>query len=213
MTVYGTPPQGTPVVVKVLVAMAAVIALAAVVMVWRIASDEASPVGTAAGRFGPTAASTPAPTGATEISAIAATASVAPTAITPGSWAVSLGDAPRRHLTINGDQAVMSAAGPTVLTVTGGLADRSCLSLRAPDGRYLRHFSFRLRFDNPDDSALFRADATFCPRGGDPAGTFKLRSANFPDLVIHRRGTQLHLGKPDGSDDFDADSSFTFAQP
>jgi hypothetical protein len=102
----------------------------------------------------------------------------------------------------------MSSGDPTELTVIRGLGDSRCFTVRHRDGRYLRHFDFRLRFDKLDDSDLFRADATFCPVGDQPAGTVRLRSKNYPDRLLHRRGARLHIDKPDGSGGFEADSSF-----
>ena len=112
-------------------------------------------------------------------------------------------------LTIDGDYAALSSAQRTVFTVVEGLADTSCFSFRAPGGKYLRHYDYRLRFDNPDGADLYRKDATFCPLDGVPAGIVRLRSANYPDHFIHRRGNDLYIDKRDGSDAFDADSSFT----
>jgi hypothetical protein len=115
---------------------------------------------------------------------------------------------PRVSLVADGDFAVMSSADAMVLTVIKGLADSACFTLRAENGRYLRHFGFQLRFDPLDDSDLFRKDATFCAAGGQPAGTVRLRSKNYPDRLLHRREARLHIDKPDGSRTFETGSSF-----
>ena len=44
-------------------------------------------------------------------------------------------------------------------------------------------------------------------------GTVRLRSKNYLDHVIHRRGTELYIDEPDDSEEFVADSSFTVARP
>jgi hypothetical protein len=63
--------------------------------------------------------------------------------------------------------------------VVAGLAAADGVSLRAADGRYLRHRGFRLRLDAADGSALHKKDSTFLVR---PAaeGAFRLESVNYP---------------------------------
>lgn len=125
-----------------------------------------------------------------------------------GRMVLVLAADPRATLVADGDFAAMSADDTMVLTVVRGLADSRCFTLRAGDGRYLRHFDFRLRFDPLDDSDLFRNDATFCPVQGRPAGTVRLRSKNYPDRLLHRRDARLYIDEPDSSRAFDRDSSF-----
>lgn len=147
--------------------------------------------------------------------ASAPAAAPSPTAerLSTGSWLISAAGDPETRLGREGVFAAMSSGDPTVLTTTRGLADDSCFSFRDEQGRYLRHFDYRLRFDAPDDSDLFRKDATFCPEGDQPAGTLRLHSKNYPDHVVHRRGTKLYIDKPDGSGTFVADSSFAVWKP
>ncbi|GAA4954631.1 AbfB domain-containing protein [Actinoplanes utahensis] len=141
------------------------------------------------------------------------TADPAPARLSTGEWLVSpLGD-PNTYLTVSNEFAKMSPADPTRLSVVTGLADGSCFSFRLEDGRYLRHFDYRLRFDTSDDSDLFRADATFCPETGAAAGAFRLRSENYPEFLLHRRDDDsLYIAKPEG-DDFTARSSFMVQDP
>jgi hypothetical protein len=120
-----------------------------------------------------------------------------PARLATGSWLLSpLGD-PNTYLTVNGEFAKMSPADPATLTVVTGLADDTCFSFRVDGDRYLRHFDYRLRVDETDDSDLFRADATFCQETGADAGTVRLRSKNYPDHLLHHRddGT-LYIDKP-----------------
>jgi len=201
MTMYGQAPRGPHAAVKVLVGVAVVVVLVAVVVVWRSATGDADPAAApAANPASPAAA--PSTTPATE-------ASSTPAELSTGSWLVSLSDGSGGYLTIDGDYAVLAPGEPTAFTVVKGLAEASCFSFRAPGGKYLRHFDYRLRFDKPDDADLFRKDATFCPLDGVPAGVVRLRSANYPDHVIHSRGDGLYIDKRDGSAGFDADSSFS----
>lgn len=93
------------------------------------------------------------------------------------------------------------------LIVTNGLADRSCFTFRTIDGRYLRHYAFRLKFVEADDSDLFHKDATFCAE--TDANAVRLRSYNYPERTIHHRASELWLDKADDSQSFIAESSFT----
>jgi hypothetical protein len=184
--------------VKVLVGLAFAVVLVAGVVVWRSATGDADPVARPAADPAPSSAA-PSITPTTDTAAKLST----------GSWLLSLSGGSGAYLTVAGDYAALSSSERTVFTVVKGMADSSCFSIRAPSGKYLRHYDFRLRFDEPDGSDLFRKDATFCPLADVPAGTVRLRSANYPDHVIHSRGSDLYIDKRDGSDAFDADSSFT----
>lgn len=130
-----------------------------------------------------------------------------------GKWLLSpLGDE-NTYLTVSEDFAKMSPADPATLTVVAGLDDEACFSFQLSDGRYLRHFDYRLRFDGSDDSDLFRADATFCQESGTEDGTVRLRSKNYPDYRVHHRSDDsLYIDKPEGSS-FDAESSFMVQAP
>jgi hypothetical protein len=180
------------------VAVAVVVALLAGIVVWRSAGRDAEPAAKpATSPASPSASPSPSPSP----SAVAE--------LSTGSWLLSLSGGSGLYLTVDGDFAALSTSQRTVFVVVKGLADASCFSIRAPNGKYLRHFDFRLRFDDLADSDLFHKDATFCPLSDAPAGAVLLRSVNYPDHVIHSRGNQLYIDKRDGSTAFDADSSFT----
>ncbi|WP_155370711.1 sigma-70 family RNA polymerase sigma factor [Catellatospora vulcania] len=99
-------------------------------------------------------------------------------------------------------------------TVVAGLADAKCVSLRAGDGRYLRHLSWRLLLSAADDTELFRGDATFCVRPAEADGAILLESRNYPGWFVHRRGTELWVDlAADGTADFGAESSFRVRPP
>jgi hypothetical protein len=89
-----------------------------------------------------------------------------------------------------------------------GLADASCVSFRAKDGRYLRHSSWRLRLSQDDGTALFRGDATFCVRAGSVPGSVSFESSNYPGWFLRHRGTELWVDQSDDSAGFRADASF-----
>lgn len=125
---------------------------------------------------------------------------VARPVLAAGSWLLSPLDDADTYLTVNGDYAKMSPADPARLTVSAGLADAGCFSFQLDDGRYLRHFDYRLRFDAADDSDLFRADATFCQEAGTDPGTVRLRSQNYPDHLVHRRSDEsLYIDRDAGT--------------
>lgn len=135
-----------------------------------------------------------------------------PLSLSTGTWVLALGDDPETHLTADGEFAALTSGDPLTLTVVEGLADESCFTFRDEQDRYLRHYDYRLRFDPEDDSELFRDDATFCIEQKVPSG-IRLSSKNYPGHVLHRRGSELYIDKPDGSDDFIADSTFAIQKP
>lgn len=92
--------------------------------------------------------------------------------------------------------------------VLAGLADTACFSFRAEDGRYLRHASWRFQLNRDEGTALFRGDATFCPRAGAPAGTILLEAQIYPGWFLRHRGNQLWVDQANGSATFWTESSF-----
>lgn len=97
--------------------------------------------------------------------------------------------------------------------VVTGLNDAACFSFRLPDGKYLRHSSWRLRVNANDGTKLFRGDATFCVRPGSLSGSISLESSNYPGWFLRHRGTELWVDQSDGSAGFRADSSFRVRPP
>ncbi|MFF3486069.1 AbfB domain-containing protein [Streptomyces sp. NPDC002701] len=89
-----------------------------------------------------------------------------------------------------------------------GLADAGCVSFSVGDGRYLRHFAFRLRADHDDGSALFEQDATFCPRPTAFSGAVMLESVNYRGHFLRHRDFRLRLDPYEDSRLYRADSAF-----
>jgi hypothetical protein len=89
-----------------------------------------------------------------------------------------------------------------------GLADSSCYSFTTADGRYLRHRSFVLVKDADDGSALFRKDATFCPRPAASSDAVMLESVNYPGRFLRHRDFQLRLEPYQHDGLYRADSLF-----
>ncbi|MFF8313220.1 sigma-70 family RNA polymerase sigma factor [Streptomyces lydicus] len=152
--------------------------------------------------------------------------SAGPSPVSPSAVAgtVALGaqslesvDHTAQYLTYAGDFATLgpvsaSSSAQTrqrvTFTVVGGLADSRCVTFRAADGRYLRHRYLRLRLSTNDGSALFREDATFCPRPGAVAGSVTLHAHNYPGSVLRHRDGGIWLDGSDGTRAFAGQASF-----
>lgn len=129
---------------------------------------------------------------------------------------------PGRFAATAGDVGVLESidagsAGPAgaraTFEVVPGLADPNCFSFRGPDGRYLRHLSWRLQLSPDEGTALFRGDATFCVRAGVVAGSVSFESSNYPGWFVRHRSFELWVDHFDGSATFEADRSFIVRPP
>ncbi|MBB5866766.1 RNA polymerase sigma factor (sigma-70 family) [Allocatelliglobosispora scoriae] len=143
-------------------------------------------------------------------------------AVAVGSRSLESVAAPGQYLTFDGDFAAVGAVGVTAdqqtrqratFAVTAGLADTTCVTFRATDGRYLRHSELRLRLSPADGSRLFREDATFCPIPGAVAGSVTLRAYNYPALRLRCRDGAVYIDPSDGSGRFGRESSFIVRTP
>ncbi|MFF0719365.1 sigma-70 family RNA polymerase sigma factor [Micromonospora sp. NPDC003816] len=171
----------------------------------------------------------PSPTPATTTPATSP--SVSPSAVRPsvpagtiplGTWSLESVRAPGRYLTVDGDVAGLDevtgassaqARRRATFTVSRGLADPDCVTLRSADGRYLRHASLRLRLSPNEGTPLFREDATFCPERGATAASVTMRAHNYPHLVVHERDVGFWIDFPDGTQTFARASSFRVRNP
>ncbi|MEV2239918.1 AbfB domain-containing protein [Micromonospora sp. NPDC049891] len=82
--------------------------------------------------------------------------------------------------------------------VRSGLASGSCVSFESVNfpGHYLRHSEFRVFLHRAEGSALFRADATFCPVTGIGGRHTSLRSHNYPDRYLsHHPHAQMRISQ------------------
>ncbi|MFJ7048436.1 sigma-70 family RNA polymerase sigma factor [Streptomyces sp. NPDC101112] len=172
----------------------------------------------------PTSTSTPTSTPpsrspSTPTSAPAATAETRFT----GRHALRSVDHPGDYVSQSGRLGVLGPVGGTssaatrqaaTFTFVPGLADPRCSSLRDATGRYLRHYAFRIKLDTDDGSAIFRKDATFCPRAGSTAGSVSLESYNYPGRYLrHRDDLQLWIDPSDGTAAYRASRSFVLVEP
>ncbi|HEV2782330.1 MAG TPA: glycoside hydrolase family 43 protein [Actinophytocola sp.] len=80
--------------------------------------------------------------------------------------------------------------------IVPGLADPAGVSFQSvnfPD-RYLRHFNFAVVLNPNDNTAVFRADATFYPVAGWAGSTWtSFRSFNFPDRYLRHANNVLRI--------------------
>lgn len=95
--------------------------------------------------------------------------------------------------------------------VRRGLADGSCVSLESRNypGDYLRHSNFKLYRQPMDGTALFRADATFCPQAGKGGTGTSFASYNYPTRYLRHYNHALYIASDGGSNDFDSSTSWT----
>ncbi|MEU3372867.1 sigma-70 family RNA polymerase sigma factor [Streptomyces sp. NPDC006660] len=119
---------------------------------------------------------------------------------------------PGQFLTYAGDFATLGSAAAT-FTVSKGLADSRCVTFRAADGRYLRHYYLRLRLSADDGSRLFREDATFCPRPGTADGSVTLYAHNYPGSALRPRDGSIRLDGSNGTRTFTGQASFLVRAP
>nr|BFE60895.1 hypothetical protein GCM10020063_054210 [Dactylosporangium thailandense] len=140
--------------------------------------------------------------------------------IRPGRLSLEFGAVPGRYLGTDTDGPVgVVVAGDTpqsrqraTFEAVPGLADSACYSLRAPDGQYLRHASWRLRLSRDEGTRLFRSDATFCPVDAG-AGMVLLESSNYRGYFIHPEDGKIWVQQSDGSTAFRIDSAFYVRPP
>jgi hypothetical protein len=92
--------------------------------------------------------------------------------------------------------------------IVPGLADSGCYSFESRNfpGQYLRHREFRIHKEG-GDSALFRADATWC--AVQAAGGVRLSAYNFPDQYLRHYRSELWLATPGGAHEWDNPAAFT----
>ena len=129
---------------------------------------------------------------------------------------------PGRFVVIEGGLGFLKAVAPAGGGPTGqlvnleavpGLADPACFSFRSPDGRYLRHASWRVQLGQDEGTVLFRGDATFCVRDGYLPGSVSFEASNYPGWFLRHRNFELWVDHSDGSPLFRTDSSFLVRPP
>lgn len=129
---------------------------------------------------------------------------------TAGRVVIRPAASPDAVVDLDGDRLVITTGTPgAAVTLVPGLADPACHSLRYADGRYVRHASFRIVLGAPQDSRLFREDATFCAQAGTDPGTIRFTSANYSGRFIRAVGRELRLEPAEPGGTYLSDSTFT----
>jgi len=91
-----------------------------------------------------------------------------------------------------------------------GLANAGCYSFESRNnpGHFLRHSGYRVRKDPNDNTALFRADATFCAREGLGGGGTSFESFNFPGRFIRHVAEEVWISANGGPNPWDNPTNF-----
>jgi hypothetical protein len=84
--------------------------------------------------------------------------------------------------------------------VRRGVANNACVSFESRDfpGDFLRHFNFQLLRQPNDGTAVFRADATFCPQAGLSGQGTSFASFNFPTRFIRHFNNTVFIASNAG---------------
>ena len=121
-----------------------------------------------------------------------------------------------RHQNNNAVTSVISGSSPALDKADGswivrrGLANPSCVSFESRNfpGDFLRHFNFQLFRQPMDGTAIFRSDATFCPRAGNAGTGTSFSSLNFPTRFIRHFNNTLFIASNGGANNFDSATSW-----
>ena len=100
--------------------------------------------------------------------------------------------------------------GDSTWIVRRGLASNSCVSFESRNfpGDFLRHQNFQLRRQPMDGTALFRADATFCPQAGQSGQGTSFAAFNFPTRFLRHFNNTLYIASNGGPNSFDSATSW-----
>ncbi|MFE7077339.1 sigma-70 family RNA polymerase sigma factor [Streptomyces sp. NPDC057620] len=188
-------------------------------------ASEPAPVPTPPRASSPSA-TVPAPPASTPSASRTATPAATPNSGLLGPHALQAAAQPTRYVAVQDGKAVMTTAQAgasltsqnLVFTVVPGLMGTGCYSFRHPDGGYLRHTGYHegaVELGTNNDSALFRADATYCVRAGTLPGSKALFAFNSPHSHLrYREDGRLWLDPQDDADaTYDRSRSFTFVNP
>ncbi|MFL6145022.1 MAG: alpha-L-arabinofuranosidase B [Labedaea sp.] len=132
-----------------------------------------------------------------------------------------------RHQANGAVTSVIASGNPAVdkndasWIVRRGLANNACVSFESRNfpGDFLRHSNFQLFRQPMDGTALFRADATFCPQAGRSGQGTSFASFNFPTRFLRHFNNTVFIAANGGPNAFDsatswaADSSWAVSSP
>jgi hypothetical protein len=132
-----------------------------------------------------------------------------PATVPTGRVVIRPAGQPGAAVTLRGEDLVTTGGSGTVFTVAPGIADPACISLRAPDGRWVRHASFRIVVAKQDDRQLFRQDATFCAQRGPDPDTYRFTSPNYPNRFVRVQDGYFQLTPGQAGAGFAEETTFT----
>jgi hypothetical protein len=112
---------------------------------------------------------------------------------------------------------VVDASSPELLrndatyTVRAGLADAGCYSFESVNypGQFLRHANSRVQNSVNDGSALLRADATWCARGGLTGSGVSLESYNYRGSYMRHVNAEVWLSDGAGGPAYNSPTPWT----
>jgi hypothetical protein len=121
-----------------------------------------------------------------------------------------------RHQNNNTVTSVISSSSSALDKADGswivrrGLASSSCVSFESRNypGDFLRHSNYQLYRQPMDGSAIFRADATFCPTTGKSGTGTSFASYNYPTRFLRHYNNTLYIASNGGSNAFDSATSW-----
>ncbi|GGL08067.1 alpha-L-arabinofuranosidase B [Mangrovihabitans endophyticus] len=121
-----------------------------------------------------------------------------------------------RHQNDNAVTSVISSSSSALDKADGswivrrGLADPSCVSFESRNypGDFLRHFDYQVYRQPMNGSAIFRADATFCPTTGRSGTGTSFASYNYPSRYLRHYNNTLYIASNGGSNAFDSATSW-----
>jgi hypothetical protein len=115
--------------------------------------------------------------------------------------------------TATGDAGTSGTAkiGAATWTVTDGLADPDCFSLKSADveGAYLRIKDLRVQLAANDGTDAFKRDGTWCAKPGMAGSGVSLESKSQPGRFLRHIDEQLWAADSSGANWFDASRLFT----
>jgi non-reducing end alpha-L-arabinofuranosidase len=120
-----------------------------------------------------------------------------------------------RHANLVGriDPFPMDPTADQQWRIVPGLADAAGVSFQSVNNptRYLRHFNYAMRLDVNDNTATFRADATFYRTAGLADGSWaSFRSYNFPDRHLRHSNSVLRIDPLNSGSSLSARQDATF---
>lgn len=107
-------------------------------------------------------------------------------------------------------QSTASDMADATFVAEKGLGNASCTSFQASNfpGYYLRHSNFRIVLSAYENTAQFKADATFCARHGRNGYGLSFMSLNMPDHYMRHYNGSVYMAYEGGPQAWDTATSW-----